>query len=201
MDLDDLLSKITTPLEAFFFAYKYPYKQFICQNIILNQKNIKYAYYFAKYIKGADIKALENVILQSNNLNYITKFACNIDKCNYKKLEKIILKSQNVKFIHELLKSNKISLKKAKPFILYSKKPRYLYELSKQITSQKDFDIIQESIIQSGSLLYIRLLANHKLANVSLLEQIIIDSGNSYEIKQFAKTVKKSSMKPFLLLI
>ena len=61
---------------------------------------------------------------------------------------------------------------------------------------------IEKILIESKSYMYIRLLASKiKLADTEKLEQAILDSNDSEEIKKFAKAVKKSKIKKFLLVI
>jgi hypothetical protein len=93
------------------------------------------------------------------------------------------------------------NVNKLKKIIITSGKPRYLFELAKHLSNPKEIALIENKIIQSGSLSYMRLFAEKiKLANVERIEQIILDSGNMNEIKKFAKKIKGSKMKRFLIL-
>ena len=53
---------------AYFFSSDFNYKLYKMQNIILEIKNPKYCFLFAKNIINADVKALQNIILNSKNL-------------------------------------------------------------------------------------------------------------------------------------
>jgi len=93
-------------------------------------------------------------------------------------------------------------LTKFKQIILASKKPRYLFELAKRLDDSKEIVLIQDLIIESKSFTYMRLFAEKiKQANVEKIEQAVLDNGNPIEIKKFAKYVKKSKMKQFLLVM
>ena len=187
---------------AYFFAFEFSYKRYRMQKIILDNKNPKYAYLFAQNIENADIKALQKIVIDSNKIKYICKFACFVNNADIKSLESIILKSNSVKYAHMYLKHVKMAdVEKFKSIILQSKKPRYLFELAKHVNNLTDLSIIEDLIIASKSCTYIRLLAAKiKKANVEKLEQAILDLENTIEIKRFAKSVKKSKMKNFLVL-
>ena len=89
-----------------------------------------------------------------------------------------------------------------KQIIIESGKPKYLFELAKRLTAREEVEQIEDLIIQSKSLTYMRLFAEKiKLADVEKIEQAVLDSENSEEIKKFSKYVRKSSMKKFLLLV
>jgi uncharacterized protein YlbG (UPF0298 family) len=92
-------------------------------------------------------------------------------------------------------------VKKFKDIIIASKKPQYLFELAKHLTDPKDISIVEEMIIQSGSFTYIiAFAAKIKQANIERLEQAVLETGNTKEIRKFAKVVKQSKMKKFLLV-
>jgi len=188
---------------AYFFADKFNYNNYKMQKVIIDNKSAKYALLFAQNIANCDIKALQKLIVKYNNIKYICNFACFVNGANYKYLEKIILKSKEIKYAHMFLKYVEGSnVNKFKNIILASKKPRYLYELSKHLSSKKELKRIEDLIIKSGSFLYMRLFAeNIKCANVTKIEQAILDTNNLKEIKKFAKFVKKSKMKQFMLVL
>jgi hypothetical protein len=188
---------------AYFCANEFPYKQFRMQKVILDNKDPKYAFMFARHIPHADIKALQNLVVKSKKIKYITHFACFVESADHSILEKIIIDSNKVKYAHMYLKHVKqAKVSKFKQVILASGKPRYLFELAKHLNNSEDIRQIEDLIIALGSFTYIRLLAGKiKLANVEKLEQAVLDSGNNEEIKKFAKYVKKSRMRHFLLVV
>jgi hypothetical protein len=188
---------------AFFFANEFGYKPHRMQKVILDKKDPKYAFMFAQSILNADIKALQNVVVESKKIKYISKFACFVKSADQKQLEPIILKSKNVKYAHMYLKHVKgANIDKLKEVILSSKKPRYLFELAKHTKNPKDLAVIEDLIIEASSFTYVRLLAEKiKIANVDKLEQAVLDTENSAEIKKFAKYVRRSKMKQFLLVV
>jgi hypothetical protein len=187
---------------AYFFAVDFHYKTYRMQKVILDNKDAKYAFLFAQNIKGCDIKALQQLVVESKKVKYICKFACFVKQSDRKPLENIILKSKNVKYAHMWLKHVKnTDVNKFKKIILNSGKPRYLFELAKHLDDPKEIAKIEDLIIQCKSFTYIKLFAEKiKLANVDKLEQAVLDLDNAEEIKKFAKYVKHSKMKRFLLV-
>ena len=188
---------------AYFFATEFPYKTFRMQKLILDKKDAKYAFMFAQHIKHADIKALQNLVIDSQKIKFITKFACFVKNAEHKPLEVLILKSKNVKYAHMYLKHVKTAnINKFRQIIIESNKPRYLFELAKHYQTYKELEIIEDLIIASGSFTYMRLFAEKiKLANVEKIEQAVLDTDNNEEIKKFAKYVRGSRMKQFLLVV
>ena len=188
---------------AYFFAAQFAYKSYRMQKIILDQKDAKYACVFAQNIKDCDVKALQKIVVDSKKIKYICKFACFVKLAERKSLESIILKTKNVKYAHMYLKYVKGSdVYKFKKIILDSGKPRYLFELAKHLTTFKDIIMVQDLIIKTGSFTYMRLFAEKiKQANVNKIEQAILDTNNTAEIKKFAKYVRRSKMKQFFLVV
>ena len=82
---------------AYFFSCDFNYQLYKMQNIILEIKNPKYCFLFAKNIINADVKALQNIILNSKNLKYITKLGCYVKNVNLKKIQTYLLKSNKKK--------------------------------------------------------------------------------------------------------
>ena len=188
---------------AYFFATELMYKQYRMQKLILDQKDAKYAFMFARYVQNCDIKALQKVVMQSGKIKYITRFACHIRGANRKPLEKLIIQANKVKWVHEYLKHVKpVKIDRFKYIILSSGKPRYLFELAKHLTDPQDIKQVQDLIIASGSFTYMRLFATKiKTADVEKIERAVLDTENIEEIKKFARYVKKSKMRKFLLVM
>ncbi len=188
---------------AYFLATEFPYKVYRMRKIILENKDPKYAYLFAQNVPNCDIKALQQVVVESGNTKYICQFACFVSGADGKLLEALVLKSKTVKYAHMLLKHVKgSSVKRCKDIILNSGKPRYLFELAKHVSSPREIARIQDLIIKSGSFTYMRLFAEKiKGANIEKIEQAVLDSDNVKEIKRFAKYVKKSKMKRFVIVL
>lgn len=199
---NDIIAESDTSA-AFFFAMEFGYKSHRMQKLILDKKDPKYAFMFAQSVKNADVRALQNIVVDSKKIKYISKFACFVKSADQKQLEPLILKSKNVKYVHMYLKHVKnANVDKMKEVILSSKKPRYLFELAKHTKNLKDLAVIEDLIIEASSFTYMRLMAEKiKLANVEKLEQAVLDTENSAEIKKFAKYVRRSKMKQFLLMV
>jgi hypothetical protein len=188
---------------AYFFATEFAYKSYRMQRVILDKKDPKYAFMFAQHVAGCDLKALQNLVIESKKIKYITRFACFVKAADHKSLEALILRSRNVKYAHMYLKHVKTAdVNKFREVIIDSGKPRYLFELAKHLKNPQDIQQIEDLIIASGSFTYMRLFAEKiKLANVEKIEQAVLDSENNIEIQKFAKYVRKSKMKQFLLVM
>jgi hypothetical protein len=210
-DLEKLRSEIIQNQDAalaYFFTTEFNYKPHKMQKIILDNKDPKYAFAFARDVSNADIKALQNVVIAAKNIKYICHFACFVEGADLKRLEKIIITTlthspRDVQYAHKLLKHvSSSNVKKIKNIILASKKPRYLYELAKHLSSAKEIARIEDLIIASHSFTYMRLFAEHiEKCNLEKIEQAILDAGNTEQIKKFAKYVKHSKMRKFLLVL
>jgi len=187
---------------AYLFSCEFFHKVYLMQKVVLDCKNPQYAFLFAQNVKGSDIKALQKIVIESNKIKYICKFGCFIPGADRKLIEEIISKSKNAKYAHMFLKHVKnANVSLLKQPIFKAKKPRYLFELAKHISDRDDLSIIEDMIIEQQSFLYMRLLA-FKVKNIDIdkLENAIIESGNIEELKKFAKYVKKSKMRGFLLI-
>jgi len=188
---------------AYFFTLDFSYKPYLMQKIIIENEDSKYAYMFAKNIKNADIEALQKIVVRSEKIRYICKFACFVRGADIKNMERIIYESGKVKYAHMFIKYvKKADVEKFKPIILESKKPRYLFELAKHISNPEEISKIEDLIIDARSFTYMRLMAEKiKGADIDKLEQAILNTKNMDEAVKFAKSVKKSKMKRFFLVL
>lgn len=190
---------------AYFFACDIGYKNYQMQNVILKAKEPKYVFLFAQNIKNADISALQSVILESKNIKYICKFGCFVPDASISKIEAMVLneKKPKAKYAHMLIKHVPgVNINKFRSIILKSKKPRYLFELAKHVTSKKDLELIEDLLIECKSKTYIKMLAEKiKGANIEKLEQAVLDLDDPERIKKFAKYVRKSSLRNFLITL
>ncbi len=192
-DLELIQNKIEKDKDsalAYFFACDFPYKIYRMQKVILDKKDAKYALLFAQNIIGCDVKALQNIVVKSKKIKYICKFACFVNQADKAPLEELIIKSKNVKYCHMYVKYvDDADINKFKDIILNSKKPRYLFELAKHSKSKSEISLIEDLIIEAKSFTYIRMMAEKiKNSNIDKLEQAVLDSENSKEIKKFAKS-------------
>lgn len=88
---------------AYWFAmhmvdYDFNTKKF--SKVIINSKNLRYNYEFARYIKGADLKGHEKVILNSKDVEYNYSFAATIPDADIKKCEEIIFNKSNIDYLY-----------------------------------------------------------------------------------------------------
>ena len=65
------------------------------QRTVIDSKNPKICYQFAKNVEHADIKALQKIVIDSKNAQYCESFAKNVKGANKKALLKAILSEQN----------------------------------------------------------------------------------------------------------
>lgn len=65
------------------------------EKVIIDSKNLEYNYLFAKDVVEADIEAHGQVIINSQDVKYNYEFACNVLHADIKKHGKIIRKSKN----------------------------------------------------------------------------------------------------------
>lgn len=191
---------------AYYFACDIGHQNYKMQQVIIKSKSAQYGILFAINIINADINALQKMILESNDLEAICQLACYVPNVNIKKIQSIILNNpkskKNAKWAHMLLKHvPEINPNKFKQVIFDSKKPRYLFELAKHLKNKKELLLIQDLIINSKSPTYIRMFAEKfDFADVERLEQAVLDSGDTKEIKRFALYVKRSKMRNFIIL-
>lgn len=190
---------------ASFFALETNYETHKMQRVVLQSNDPKYLTFFARFIKNADIKALQKALFacsEDSKLYYLCQFARFIPQANIKKIQELIVKSNDAHAAHIFLKYIKeASPDKLKKIILTSGKPRYLYYLAKRLSSAKEITIIEDLIIISKSFLYIRLMAqNISHADLNKLEQFVLDTGNVKEIKKFARSVKNSKSRHLAIL-
>ena len=159
---------------AYFFSVEYKLNPHIMQKVILDKADAKYAVLFARDIMNADIKALQSVVVARAKIKYIDQFDTSIEAANHKLLQILILAENN---------------------------PHYLFELAKRLTSQKTLVRIQDMLIDARAYKYLRLFAEHiKCADIEKIERAILDSGDSSEVKKFARHIKNSKMRQFLLI-
>ena len=187
---------------AYFYALHFNYKTYLMQRVIVESKNPKYLFGWAKDIVGADKKAIQSLIMATHNVKYICYFGLFVKGANTHKIEQIVAKSKQAKYAHLWVKHHKgakISL--FKQIIIDSKKPKYLLELARHLTRKQDIKTIENALVKLGSLTYIRLFASEiRYADIPRLEAIILKSHNMVEIKKFAKSVKGSSIGNFYIL-
>lgn len=172
------------------------------QNFIIDTRNARYIYKFAREINRSNVNKLQSAIIKCGNVLQITRFGCFVKGADRAAIEDIIVKSENAKSAYLYIKFVKsCNINRLKPIILKSKRPRYLFALAKLTKNKKELEHIQDLIIASHSCTYIRLFAVHiKGADIAKLENRIIATKNVEEMKKFAKVVKSRRMSKLALL-
>ncbi len=172
------------------------------QNLIINSGDARYILKFAREIKKVDIKKLQTAIVKYGNILQIAKFGCFVRGAQRKPIEELITKSDSAKSAYIFLRFVKFAnVNNLKSIILRSKRPRYLFLLAKKTKNKKELEQIQNLIINSSSLMYVRLFAVHiKNADIKKLEDRIISSKNVVEMKRFARAVKDSRLNKLSIL-
>ena len=115
---------------AYWFAMRmtdYDIDQKKYSKLIINSKNLKYNYDFAKFVKGSDVKGHEKVILKSKDLEYNYSFAATIPKADIKKHEKIILESKDLYYICNFATLKGADIEKCEEIIFNSNDIYYVY--------------------------------------------------------------------------
>jgi hypothetical protein len=173
------------------------------QNFIIKSNYPSFIFKFAREMKKANIKKLQEAIIKCGEPLDIAKFGCFIERSDKKLIENIISKSTSAKSAYLLLTLVRdCDVEKIKPIIMKSKRPRYLYALARKIKNEEELSTIEDLIIKAGKALYIRLFAiNIENANISRLENKIIELNNRKEMKRFANSVEKSVRLKKLLLL
>lgn len=199
---EEIISTNDSPL-AYFFSTEFNYRLHRMQKVILDNKDAKYAFLFAQNIRICDIRALQKLVVDSKKIKYICKFACFVPGADQDALETMVLKSKSAKYAYMMLRHIKgLDTSKYRDIIIKSGKPRYLFELAKHTKDPDELARIEDLIIGAKSFLYMRMMAEKiKLANVEKIEQAVLDLDNVNEIKKFAKYVKRSKMKRFILVL
>lgn len=207
-ELDKVQDTIVTAKDAglaYYCAEAFSHRRNRMQEVVLKSQSPRYMFMFAS-LPNADIKALQKALFAIGDLKWLSRFACHISGASVKKIINLVAKDDNPYCAHILLKHisniDPLNMARLKKTILKSKKGRYCYELAKHLTSRREIAKIEDILIARQSFTHIRLLAqNHPLANIKKLEQAVIDSGNTKEVKKFAKAVKGSKLRQLSVLL
>lgn len=173
------------------------------ENFIAKSNNANYIYRFAYNISGANIKKLQEAVIKTNDIIEIARFGCFIEGTDKHKIGDIVASSNNGKAAYLYM-----CFVRTYPYInfrniiLKSKKPRYLYQLARLTQDDNDLKIIQEMILNSKSLMYVRMFAKYiKNADIKKLEEKIIRSKNIRELRLFVQEVPMAERARMMLLL
>ena len=110
-------------------------------NKVIETKDAKYIYNFAKNVKGVNIEKLENAIIETNDAMYIYQFARDIKGANIEKLENAIIATNLVKFMQEFAKNVKgANIKKLENAIIEINNPSLISFMRKVLDDKEMTD-------------------------------------------------------------
>jgi hypothetical protein len=161
------------------------------------------SYGMRKFINNADIPKLQSAIIARGNIMQIAEFGCFVKGADRILIEEIISRYDNAKAAYLFLRFVKTcDGSKFRHIILKSKRPRYLFALAKKTTDMNELSAIQELILNSSSLTYVRLYATYiDGADINRLEEKVIQSMNIPEMKRFFKSVQSPRLNKIMLLL
>lgn len=128
---------------------------------------------YSPIIKNLNIEKLESAVIEGGNPEHICAFS-HVNNCNFSKVKKALLETK--------------SLRDIASFCLF-------FEKRTDLLTQEDIQYIQDLVISSKDLYYIKIIAVHvNGANIEALQDEIISSGDPDYIYMFARDVKGSDI-------
>jgi hypothetical protein len=154
-------------------------------------------------IKGCNVARMQEAILELGDIEQIAVFGCFVRGADKELIERVIAEVRSPKAAYLYLRFVKFcNINRLKPIIMKSKRPRYLYTLARLIKNKKELELIEELIIRSKSMLYVRLFGQHiKGANINKLEAAVIESQNVESMKKFNSVIKSPRIDKLMLLL
>lgn len=165
------------------------------EKIIIESKDVYYAYKFALNIPGANLKEHEKVVLESKYAYYAYLFARDIPGANVELFKDILENSQfkeEFKALYEEYKKNKMT--KEEQEVIARNNPRASYDYCLN-NKEANISLHEDIIIKANNPAYIYIFVRDiKGANVAKLEDAIIKTNDDYYIFAFAKNIKKANI-------
>lgn len=173
------------------------------ENFIIGLANPIYIYRFAKDIVKSNKAKLQQAAICSSNLEVISYFACFVPGCDYRELEDVIITNKHSRMSYFLLRYGKDpDIQRLKEILINSGKPRYLYAIAKLQNSKEEFAQIEDLLLKTNSLLYIRMFAaNIPGANIDKCVDRVLRTHDIDEIKKFSRHIKNERIDKYLLLV
>ena len=199
----DYVRKNPEIAETFATFENSPIDKLECERIVLESKNPKINYLFARNVKGADIKAHEQVVLESKDawINYL--FADDIKGADIKSHEQVILENKNPEYNYRFAAYVEgANIKAHEQVVLESKDAKYSYEFAQYFPDVADIKSHGIVIINSGSKKYMKKFADILIERISHAQEVnelssVIEYADMLrEIQQALKTQKVLSRKP-----
>lgn len=192
LSLQAMIIDANDPALAFFFARDTHFQAHKMQAIVLQATNPLWAVLFAAYIPNADIKALQAKVLSSNDLQKAVEFACYVPNADVRAVERAVIKAGSAKAAATLLAhSDCASVSALQRTILTRGAPAHLLELARHLRGGKALRQIEDILVAKKAVKHCRLFAQEiKGADIERLEQVVLDSGNTKEIKALATNLK-----------
>ena len=160
---------------------------------IINSKDSKAIYLFARNVEGSHIDKLEDAIIATGDAGYIYSFAF-LDGAHIEKLEDAIIATKKspkkALYIYEFARDIKGAHIDRLEDAVIATKTVYIYLFARDIKGAH-IEKLEDGIIAAGDNLYICEFAKDiKGAHIDKLEDAIIATGDAQYIYEFAKNIK-----------
>ncbi len=168
-------------------------------------KNSKYPYFMYKMateLRAPNIPRLEQKLIDIGDMSFLARFALEVPAADKPRLEKILAESRSVSAIHTYIKGNKnCDVEPFREVLLSSRRPKCLYNLALRTKCPVELKKIEDILLSSDSMGYIRLYAAHVPgANLSRCEDRVLESGDRDVLKNYIRYVESDKISKVLLL-
>ena len=120
------------------FAFEFNYNINLLEDTVINMKDVKYIYYFARYIKGANILKLEDVAIKTKVIRCIYSFAHHVKGANILKLEDALIEAIDdyydiIKYVIKFANIKNADISKLEDAVIKKGTPRGIYSFAKEV--------------------------------------------------------------------
>lgn len=153
-------------------------------NYVVTSNNFKYLYFFAKYVKYADIEKIENKVIELGNLRNIYIFFNDVSGIDFDKFERIIINSKNAEYIYKFAKEMpNADIKLLEDAIINTSNSKYICSFAEGI-SGADINSLGYRLIELGDVSYITrfVISLYQKISEELMNKIVdrlIELGNA----------------------
>lgn len=194
-------------------------RNYLRQKKILKSADAKECYEFARYVEGADIKALQDAVIKSGDAKYCYFFARYIEGADVEALQEAIIESRNpeycCKFAEVFSPSNENSILKSysEAYKSGEEEDLEMVDLQNESSSYDDEDLFIKYMAAYGILklknrlpkwmplrpnkaYFSKPIIIFQKVNIEVLEYIVIKYGDAKLCYEFARYVKGAYIKP-----